>query len=121
MRPSVPTIGVLNRRWSFFWEARAVTKMRLVAGHDELKEPGDFYYRFGNGESAAPTYIVMILPNGEVCGALPLQPEPHNPGERGWGFAGPNEAPTLHPSVWFAKDTPRSWHGWIRDGEMHEA
>lgn len=63
-------------------------------------------------------YLWLKLPGGGIV-TLPVGLNKPEDGPS-WQWDGDEAKPTLHPSVWYLKNSGRAdeWHGWIRAGRM---
>lgn len=63
-------------------------------------------------------YMWLKLPGGGIV-TLPVGLSKPEDGPS-WQWDGNEAKPTLHPSVWYLKNSGRAdeWHGWIRAGRM---
>lgn len=97
-------------------KGRRVTALKY-GGKDE---PGDFAWVNSDGEPAPPhgeCRMVFCCPCG--CGgygATPVRRGGSKTRSPEWDWDGERDEPTLTPSVWFNKDAPGDWHGWLRQG-----
>lgn len=84
---------------------------RLVSGHSEASEPGDFWWA---AATEATRHLLFFCPCGSngCVGALSVG-EPVA-GIPPWKWDGDLAAPTLSPSVLQRADC--GWHGWLRAG-----
>lgn len=87
---------------------------KLCQNLDEVKALGDYFIDRRNPARPA---IFIFLPHDTVPSYLRLYQVNREGGDNSWWqLSGPDERPTLHPSI----NAPGLWHGYLRDGQLVE-
>lgn len=74
-----------------------------------LHPPGTFTIKVHEGK--AKLYASLPGGNFACCSLKPGHPN-------GWDKAGPDDKPTLHPSIRVSDQRGERWHGWLREGRF---
>ena len=77
-------------------------------------EEGEFCYSRNENRIVA----ICIWPHGCAWPVrLPVRPAGTERRETPeWELSGPEDAPTLHPSLDIMRGDPKNWHGWVEKG-----
>jgi hypothetical protein len=88
-----------------------------ACGDEELKEIGDFSWRFLGGNGVDPVGMAVMLPQGNGRGRIdwiPIVKGPAPAPKYPWGWDGNLDAPTLTPSLLLEG----GWHGYMKAGRL---
>jgi len=95
---------------------------------EAVREPGDFHWiRHRDGTRELYLCTPDRLNGKKVMAAWPISPrtvKASDGSEHTWTCDGPDDAPTLHPSlhhkVRFESGERTIWHGWVEAGVLRE-